>query len=175
MPGAKTEVALQFSECCAAEAAPQHRLFCSAEVIWTRSCTAANEKLHCNIEEAALQESGAFLPLSCGFQAPTFRHPRLGPAESDMLQKIRQTSHMHCSGATNTTRFSVKTMKIMGSTRSCGEARPTKLIVTGGRVKKASKETSRANRQSDMHGKRTKPQTTPDQNYPLSALQGCAT
>ena len=81
MPQAKTEVALQFSECCAAETALQHRLFCSAEVIWTRSCAAANEKLHCNIEKAALQESGAFLPLSCGFQAPTFGHPRLGPAD----------------------------------------------------------------------------------------------
>ena len=56
------------------------RLFCSAEVIWTKSCAAANEKLHCNIEKAALQESGAFLLLSCGFQAPTFRHPRFGPA-----------------------------------------------------------------------------------------------
>ena len=41
----------------------------------------SKRKLHCNIEKAALQESGAFLPLSCGFQAPTFRHPRLGPAE----------------------------------------------------------------------------------------------
>ena len=81
MPQAKTEVALQFSERCAAETALQHRLFCSAEVIWTRSCAAANEKLHCNIEKAALQESGAFLPLSCGFQAPTFRHPRWGPAD----------------------------------------------------------------------------------------------
>ena len=38
----------------------------------------SKRKLHCNIEKAALQESGAFLPLSCGFQAPTFRHPRLG-------------------------------------------------------------------------------------------------
>ena len=36
---------------------------------------------NCNIEKAALQESGAFLPLSCGSQAPTFRHPRLGSAE----------------------------------------------------------------------------------------------
>ena len=81
MPQAKTEVALQFSECCTAETALQHWLFCSAEVIWTRSCAAANEELHCNIEKAALQESGAFLPLSCGFQAPTFRHPRLGPTE----------------------------------------------------------------------------------------------
>ena len=81
MPQAKTEVALQFSECYAAETALQHWLFCSAEVIWTKSCAAANKKLHCNIEKAALQESGAFLPLSCGFQAPTFRHPRFGPAE----------------------------------------------------------------------------------------------
>ena len=61
-------------------------LFCSAEVIWTRSCAAANEKLQCNIEKAALQESGAFLPLSCGFQAPTFRQPRLGPAENRAAQ-----------------------------------------------------------------------------------------
>ena len=81
MPEAKTEVALQFSECCAAEVALQHSLFCSVEVISTKSCAAANEKLHCNFEKAALQESGAFLPLSCGFQAPTFRHPRLGLAE----------------------------------------------------------------------------------------------
>ena len=83
MPQAKTEVALQFSECCAAEVALQHSLFCSTEVIWTKSCAAADEKLHCNIEKAALQESGAFLPLSCGLQAPTFRHPhkrrQLGP------------------------------------------------------------------------------------------------
>ena len=82
MPQAKTEVALQFSECCAAETALQHWLCCSAEVIWTRSCAAANEKLHCNIEKAALQESGTFLPLSCGFQAPTFRHPRLVPVDA---------------------------------------------------------------------------------------------
>ena len=40
----------------------------------TKNCT-------CNIEKAALQESGAFLPLSCGFQAPTFRNPRFGPAD----------------------------------------------------------------------------------------------
>ena len=89
MPQAKTEVALQFSECCAAETALQHRLFCSAEVIWTRSCAAASEKLHCNIEKAALQESGAFLPLSCGFQAPTFRHPRLGPADFSFCGAFR--------------------------------------------------------------------------------------
>ena len=81
MPQAKTEVALKFLECCAAEVALQHSLFCSADVILTKSCAAASEKLQCNIEKAALQESGAFLPLCCGFQAPTFRHPHLGPAE----------------------------------------------------------------------------------------------
>ena len=91
MPQAKTEVALQFSERCAAGTALQHCLFCSAEVIWTKSCAAANEKLHCNIEKAALQESGAFLPLSCGFQAPTFRHPRFGPAELQSLGDFRVT------------------------------------------------------------------------------------
>ena len=40
---------------------------------------ATNEKPHWNIEKAALQESGAFLPLSCGFQAPTFLHNDLLP------------------------------------------------------------------------------------------------
>ena len=69
------------TERCAAEVALQHWLFCSADLILTKSCAAASEKLQYNIEKLALQESGAFLPLSCGFQAPTFRHPRLGPAE----------------------------------------------------------------------------------------------
>ena len=74
MPQAKTEVALQFSGCCAAEVALQHSLFCSADShFMTKNCAAASEKLQCNIEKAALQKSGAFLPLSCGFQAPTFR------------------------------------------------------------------------------------------------------
>ena len=40
----------------------------------TKNCTATSRKLRC-------RKIGAFLPLSCGFQAPTFRHPRLGPAE----------------------------------------------------------------------------------------------
>ena len=83
----KMEVALQFSECCAAEVALQHSLFCSAEVIFTKSCAAASEKLQRDIEKAALQESDVFLPLSCGFQAPTFRLPRLGPA--DMIRGNR--------------------------------------------------------------------------------------
>ena len=84
MPQRKTEVALQFSESCAAETALQHWLFCSADAIFTRSCAATKEKLHCNIEKAALQESGALLPLSCGFQAPTLRRP----AESLLLDFV---------------------------------------------------------------------------------------
>ena len=51
------------------------------QMSFLKSCAAASEKLQCDIEKAALQESGAFLPLSCGFQAPTFWHPRLGPAD----------------------------------------------------------------------------------------------
>ena len=53
-PQAKTEVALQFSESCAAEVALQHSLFSSADIIFTKSCAATNEnciatlrKLHC--------------------------------------------------------------------------------------------------------------------------------
>ena len=90
MPQAKTEVALQLSIGCAAEVALQHWFFCSADVILTKSCAAASEKLQCNIEKAALQESGAFLPLSCGFQAPTFMHPRLGPADQERARKYRE-------------------------------------------------------------------------------------
>ena len=64
----------------------QHSLFCSADVICTKSCAAANEKLHCNVEIAALQESGAFLPLSCGLQAP-----HLGTHVSDLLTLVRKS------------------------------------------------------------------------------------
>ena len=90
MPKAKTEVALQFSESCAAEVALQHSVFCNAEVISTKSCVAASEELQCDIEKAALQGSGAFLLLSCGFQAPTFRHPRFGPADTGANPQNRE-------------------------------------------------------------------------------------
>ena len=70
MPQAKTEVALQLLECCTSEVALQHSLFCSPEVVFTKSCAAASEKLQCNIEKAALHFPAAFLPLSCGFKAP---------------------------------------------------------------------------------------------------------
>ena len=88
MPQAKTEVALQFLECCAAEVALQHWLFfCSVEVIkMTKSCAATSEKLHCNIEKAALQESGAFLHR---FPAG-FKPPRLGTHVSALLKQDAQ-------------------------------------------------------------------------------------
>ena len=63
-------IVLQFSESYVAEVALHDSLLCSADIIVTKSCATINEKLHCNIEEAALQESGAFLPDS--------RLPRLG-------------------------------------------------------------------------------------------------
>ena len=81
MAHAKTEVALQFSEGCAAEVALQHWLFCIADGILTKSCAAASEKLQCNIEKAALQESGAFLQR---FPAD-FKPPRFGTHVSDLL------------------------------------------------------------------------------------------
>ena len=74
MPKAKTEVALQFSECCALL-----KLHCNirfsalvpkAALQQAKNCSATLKKLRCRE-----------VPLSCGFQAPTFRHPHLGPAE----------------------------------------------------------------------------------------------
>ena len=53
---------------------------------FTNSCAATNKKLHCNIEKAALQESGTSLLLYCGFQAPMFRRPRLGPADRSTVR-----------------------------------------------------------------------------------------
>ena len=75
MPQAKTEVALQFSECLAAEIALQHWLFCSADVIMTKSCAASSEKLQCNIESLKLRCRK--VALSCCFPAD-FKLPRLG-------------------------------------------------------------------------------------------------
>ena len=58
--------------------------------LFAKSCAATTEKLHSNIGKAALQESGAFVPLSCGFQAPTFGLPCLGLAETG------KTPHRRC-------------------------------------------------------------------------------
>ena len=73
MPPVKTEVALQFSESCAAEVALQHLLFCSADAIFTKSCAATNEKLRCHIEKLRCRK----VALSCRFPAD-FKPPRLG-------------------------------------------------------------------------------------------------
>ena len=80
MPPAKTEVALQFSECCAAETALQHWLFCSAEVIWTKSCAAANENCTATSKKLRCRK----VALSCRFPAG-FKPPRLGTHVSDLL------------------------------------------------------------------------------------------
>ena len=78
LPQAKTEVALQFSECCAAETALQHWLFCSAK-------SHLDQKLRCNKRKTALQHRkscvagkwrfpAAFLRVSSPHVwAPTFR------------------------------------------------------------------------------------------------------
>ena len=64
MRQAKTEVALQFLECCAAEVALQHSLFCSADVILTKAALQQTKNCTATVKKAALHESGAFLPLS---------------------------------------------------------------------------------------------------------------
>ena len=88
MPQAKTEVALQFSESCAA--ATFAFLQCRRHFYQKPRCN--QRKLHCNIGKAALQESGALLQLSCGSQAPTFRLPRLGPTDSYRNSRVPQNS-----------------------------------------------------------------------------------
>ena len=83
MPQAKTEVALQFSECCAAGTALQHWLFSAvrksfgpkAALQQTKNCTATSKKLHCRKVALSCRFPAAFKP-------PTFRHPRFGPAEN---------------------------------------------------------------------------------------------
>ena len=62
--------------------------FSAALTSFYQNHAATNEKLHYNIEKTASQESGAFLPLSCVFQAPTFRLPRVGPAEQTRTPKL---------------------------------------------------------------------------------------
>ena len=80
MPQAKTEVALQFLESCAAEVALQHLLFCNAEVIFPKA--ALHQMKNCT---ATKKQRCRKVALSCrfpaDFEAPTCRHPRLGPAD----------------------------------------------------------------------------------------------
>ena len=64
------------------QAALQEAKNCTATL---KKCVARKWRFPAAFKKVALscrfQESGAFLPLSCGFQAPVFRLPRLGPAE----------------------------------------------------------------------------------------------
>ena len=83
MPQAKTEVALQFSERCAAETALQHWLFCSFQ-------SHSDQKLRCNKRKAALQHRkscvGGKWRFPCRFPA-AFKPPRLGTHVSDLLKE----------------------------------------------------------------------------------------
>ena len=80
---------------------------CTATLAFLQCGSRLHQKLRCSKRKtalqhrkAALQESGAFLPLSCGFQAPTFRHPRLGPAELS-LRSLARSFLCHSSAAVN--------------------------------------------------------------------------
>ena len=83
-PSKKTEVVLQFSESCTAETALQHSLFCSVDVVFTKSCAATNEKLRCRK-----------VVLSCRFPAD-FKPPRLGsyvyPKDPPVLKILRRVN-----------------------------------------------------------------------------------
>ena len=70
MPHAKTEAALQLWESCVAEVSLQQLLFVQCGHL-CQKLHCDKRKLCCNIEKAAAQESGAFLPLN-------FRLPCLG-------------------------------------------------------------------------------------------------
>ena len=76
MPQARSEVALQFSECCAAEVALQHSLFCSGGHFRQKLCC-SKRKLQCSIVKKLLCRKVA---LSCRLPAD-FRLPCLGPAD----------------------------------------------------------------------------------------------
>ena len=73
MPQAKMKVALQFSECCAAEVALQHSPFCSAEIVFTKICAAANENCTATSKKLRCRK----VALSCRFPAG-FKPPRFG-------------------------------------------------------------------------------------------------
>ena len=67
-----------------------HCRSCTATLAFLQRRSRFDQKLHCSKRKTALQhrkkESGAFLPLSCGFQAP-----RLGTHVSDLLNDLQFT------------------------------------------------------------------------------------
>ena len=73
---------------------------CTATLAFLQCGSHLDQKLHCSKRKTALQhrkscvaESGAFLLLSCGFEAPTFRYPRFGPAEIFTMSETRNDYH----------------------------------------------------------------------------------
>ena len=63
MPQAKMEFALQSSESCTAEVALQYSLFCSADILSTKSCAVISKKLQRYIEKLRWRK----VALSCDF------------------------------------------------------------------------------------------------------------
>ena len=76
MPQARTKLQCIFRHSCTAEVSLQHSLFCSANVILTKSCAATNKHLHCNIDKLRCTK------VEFAFRFPTdFRLPHVGPAD----------------------------------------------------------------------------------------------
>ena len=65
---------------------------------WPKAALQHTKKRHCNIEERRCRKVALFLPLSCGFQAPTLRHPHLGPAEFGAPESY---CHVCCASPSN--------------------------------------------------------------------------
>ena len=65
---------------------------CTATLAFLQCGSHLDQKLRCNKRKTALQHRKSCVarkwrfpaPLSCGFQAPTFKHPRFGPADIDL-------------------------------------------------------------------------------------------
>ena len=67
--------------------------FFPARMLFLPRAALSQTKNQCSIAKAALQESGAFLPRSCGFHAPAFRLPRC-------VLLSRETPYGHASATT---------------------------------------------------------------------------
>ena len=95
MSQAKTEVALQFLESCRCRS-------CNETFAFLQCGCHCYQKLHCNKWKTALQHCQKLrfrkvalsCLLSCRFQAPMFRHPRLGPADWVLVPVLSE--HIIC-------------------------------------------------------------------------------
>ena len=91
MPHAKTGHCTAILETCAAEVALQHSLFCSAAFFLPK---AALQQVKTALQhwKSCVAGKWRFPAAFCGFQSPTFRHPRLGPAELSMHAMTVETN-----------------------------------------------------------------------------------